>query len=362
LYARVLFLQGRHGQIILIGCDLMGVTDNLCQAVFEKVKRKLPISRRDLIVFATHTNSGVGGLSNRFAMELVGGHFRRKLFADTTDKIAAAILEAAGHTQPAQIAFGSSEVADLNRNRAWPDAPVDREVKVMRVTNAENKPIAWLVNFSAHPTIFGANREFTADFPGYLAHELEQDGAVCLFANGAAGDLNIQKHDDASREARSQRVGKTLAGKVHEIAPTLHGTDAPLIETRRVEVEFPPVQIRLGQNPNCTLPSWLGGCFFPRKAPIELVRIDHELLLAAPVEFCAAVGLDLKQAASRFGYDLFIIGYANDYIGYVVPEKYYATKAYEARTSFYGPKLDGYLKEVIVKMMETMPKQNPRPE
>ena len=43
------------------------------------------------MIFATHTHSGVGGLSDRFVMQLVGGRFRPKLFAETTDKIAAVI-------------------------------------------------------------------------------------------------------------------------------------------------------------------------------------------------------------------------------------------------------------------------------
>ena len=34
--------------------------------------------------------------------------------------------------------------------------------------------------------------------------------------------------------------------------------------------------------------------------------------------------------------------------------KFYASDEYEARTSFYGPKLDSYLLEVSSKLMESM--------
>jgi hypothetical protein len=240
---------------------------------------------------------------------------------------------------------------DLNKNRAWTNAPVDRELKVLYVTDADARPLAWLVNYAAHPTIFGVNREFSADFPGYLAGELERGGGVCLFANGAAGDLDIAKQADASKQARAERAGKALAAKTFEMARAQPAKNQASITRLRAEVQLPPVRIRLGDKPGWALPAWLGNCLFPRRATLELVRIDRELLLTAPVEFCAGIGLQLKQAASQLGYDLFIIGYANDYLGYVVPENYYSSDAYEARTSFYGPRLDSYLSEIILKMM-----------
>jgi hypothetical protein len=333
----------------------MAVTDNLTEAVFQKVRSRMPLSRRELVIFATHTHSGAGGLSNRLAMQFVGGRFRPKLFEETTNRIADAIIEAATHTAPVQIEFGSGEVADLNQNRAWADGAIDRQEKVLRVSDAEAKAKAWLINFAAHPTVLGVNWEFSADYPGYLARDLERDGSVCLFANGAAGDLNIRKREDASREARAERAGRTLASKAIELTRS-SASDSVVIDSRYITILLPPVRIRTCPHSDCALPSWFGNCLFPRSVPIQVARIDRALLLAVPVEFCAEIGLELKQAASKLGYDLFIIGYANDYIGYVVPERYYATRAYESRTSFYGPRLDSYLKEVCIKMMESMPR------
>jgi len=349
LFARVLVLKNDHAQLVLVSCDLMGVTRNLTDAVFEKAGRKVPLARSEFVMLATHTHSGAGGLSDRFAMQFVGGRFRPSLFAETTDRIAEAVVRASRDTQPAQISFGSGETTDLNKNRSRCGGPVDREVKVLRVTNGDGRPIAWLVNFAAHPTIFGANWEFTADFPGYLCRELEQDGAVALFANGAAGDLNIQGRNDPSKEAKAERAGSTLAQRGAEIASKLLRKDVVEMETRYVEALLPPVRIRLD---GAAIPVWLGNCLFPRTLPVHLARIDHTLFVTVPFELNAEIGLAWKQEAAKRGHDLFVLGYANDYAGYVVPERNYATTCYEARTSFYGPQLDGYLTEVFVKMME----------
>lgn len=356
LYARALVLKNSDAQLVLVSCDLMGVTAELYDAILAKANKRLPLARREFILFATHTHSGAGGLSNRFAMQIIGGRFRPKLFAEVTDRIADAIIEAVSQARPARIAFGRGEVEGVNRNRAKREAPVDREVSAVRVTATDGKPLAWLVNFAAHPTVFGANWEFTADYPGYVARELEKDGAVALFANGAAGNLNIGKQNDPSREARAERAGKAIAAKASETMDGKSSGEKVLLCSRLVDAELPPVRIRMGKNPDCALPGWWGSTLLPRRAPIHVVRIGEVLFLAYPFELSSEIGLELKQTAARLGHELFLIGYANDYLGYVLPERHYPTGAYEARTSFYGPKLDGYLEEIFVKMMEFSPR------
>jgi Neutral/alkaline non-lysosomal ceramidase, N-terminal len=356
LYARVLVLKNDTTRLILVGCDLMAVTENLYEAIFAKVHAKTPIRRSELILFATHTHSGAGGLSNRFVMELVGGKFRHSFFNKTTDKITSAIIESLQDTQPALFGIGSTTIDDLNKNRAWEKGAVDRELGVLRVTTKDGQPLAWLVNFAAHPTTLGVNWEFSGDFPGELAREAEKHGSVMLFANGAAGDLKIQRLDDESKESTSERAGSLLAAKVKDLSPKLSGTETAQLNTERIEMILPPVRIRVGSNPHVAIPSFIGTCFFPRRVPVEVARVNHALLLAVPAELCAETGLEFKETASKLGYQLFVIGYANDYVGYVVPERYYTTKEYEARTSFYGPKLDPYMREVVTKMIRDISK------
>jgi hypothetical protein len=351
LYARVLVVKNSQRQLVLVSCDLMGVTENFTMAILKKAKRQMPLRRRDLIVFATHTHSGAGGLSDRFALQFVGGRFRPRLFEETTDKIAAAIVRAAQHAQPVRVAFARGETENLNKNRAERDRPVDRELGVMRVSGSDGKAVAWFVNFAAHPTVLGMNWEFSADYPGCIARQLERDGAVALFANGAAGDLNIQGQRNLSREAKAERVGTTLAHAAIGLISGASSEELAILDVRRVEVELPPVRIRAGR---CTIPSWIGDCVFPRHAPVQLARVGRALLLAVPLEVNAEVGLAWKREAAKRGYELFLIGYANDYIGYIVPEKTYRTDDYEARTSFYGAQFDSYLTEVVVRMMEMM--------
>lgn len=354
LHARVLVLRTHTSRLVIVSCDLMGVTGNLYEAILARVRRSQPLDRREFILLATHTHSGAGGLSDRFVMQFVGGRFRPKLFRDTTDRIAAAILDALQRTQPAMLSFARGDVEGVNRNRAKRDAPVDRELATLRVTTDGSEPLAWLVNFAAHPTVFGANWEFTADYPGHLAGKLEEDGSVALFANGDAGNLNIQGQGVKDRAKKAERAGHKLAARSIELVDGAPFLGEVRFTARQVPVEFPPVRVRVGKNPHCALPACWGNTLFPRRATFHVARIEDQLLLAVPFELSTEVGLALKESASKLGCELFILGYANDYLGYVLPERFYETDEYEARTSFYGPKLDSYLLDVSTQMMESL--------
>ena len=122
---------------------------------------------------------------------------------------------------------------------------------------------------------------------------------------------------------------------------------------RRIEIEMPPSRLRVGR---AAVPSWLGDGVFPRRLPIQVARLNQTLLLAVPFELNVEIGLAWKAEAAKRGYDLILVGYANEYAGYVVPEATYATEKYEARTSFYGAQLVNYLTEVVVKLMESFEK------
>jgi neutral ceramidase len=143
------------------------------------------------------------------------------------DKLVGAVLDAAENLQPAQLGIGAAEVP-LNRNRhsKRPDKLVDRELLVVRVDTAvetaHGKCLAHLVNFAAHPTMLDAKlREFSADYPGAMARHVEKEaGGVCLFLQGAAGDLSANPGKASGPDA----FGLELAGKVLELSHVVRTT------------------------------------------------------------------------------------------------------------------------------------------
>ena len=68
----------------------------------------------------------------------------------------------------------------------------------------------------------------------------------------------------------------------------------------------------------------------------------------------AEIGLEIKRYAEERGLQAMIIGFANDYIGYVIPSEVYETDAYEARMSFNGPHMGKYLKEISFGLIRSL--------
>jgi hypothetical protein len=71
------------------------------------------------------------------------------------------------------------------------------------------------------------------------------------------------------------------------------------------------------------------------------------VLIGVPCDLSAAIGVGWKAEAKRLGRRAVILGFTNDYVGYVIPTEYYETGHYEARMSFNGPFMDRYFTAVV---------------
>jgi hypothetical protein len=84
------------------------------------------------------------------------------------------------------------------------------------------------------------------------------------------------------------------------------------------------------------------------------VRVADQVLLGVPADLSSEIGRRIKAYALGQGLRVFIIGFANDYVGYVIPRERYDTDEYEARMSFNGPHMGQYLQEVAFQMIDAL--------
>ena len=119
-------------------------------------------------------------------------------------------LEAASQQMfPARLSAGFGDIylahnrrrvgADGKVTMLWRNAeraatsPIDPSLGVIRVDDQSGKPRVLVVNYACHAVVLGPdNRSISAEYPGYLARRLERElpGALCLFVQGGAGDIN----------------------------------------------------------------------------------------------------------------------------------------------------------------------------
>jgi hypothetical protein len=322
-------------------------------------------------------------------------------------RIAGAAWEARGRLRPARVAAGSgaSEIV-VNRRLRLPTGRVvagrnwagfaDREVKVVRIDDADERPLAVLVHFGCHPTIMGPpNRLLTPDYPGIVRQVVEAaTGARCLFLQGAAGNTHAVV-DYVGDPAVYHRLGAILGHEAAKVALSLATvprrerlvevleSGAPLgiyadeptgepdgtvrVATWPVSLgvrEYPPAAAaaaearrtatRLAEirahGPHAELQAAVGvarraGMFADKaaqyagrsEAAAELhgLRIGPVALVGFPGEPFSEIGARVK-AGSPFAHTLFS-GYTNDYLGYVPVAEAYPEGGYEVETSPFLP-------------------------
>ena len=130
---------------------------------------------------------------------------------------------------PAEISAASGQIAlGFNRRKVtngiakmwWrnaeklPSHPVDPTVNVVRISDAQGKVRGVLVNYACHPSVLGpANLEYSADYPGALKRYVESQlpGALCLFVQGGAGDINPYRDKEPGQASAFDAVDRSAA-------------------------------------------------------------------------------------------------------------------------------------------------------
>jgi hypothetical protein len=358
LYTRALALSDGSQTVVILANDLLAITDDLYKAVYKKVNREISLQPDALMISGSHTHSGPGALAKRFWEGFAAGSFEPEFFEETTRRMAQAALAAYQNMRPARLGGGSIAVPELIRNRMVPDGPTDPALSFLVLKTLDPMMTFYLVNYSAHPTVLkDDNYQVSGDFPGALSRRLEEDtGVIALYTAGAVADMTANPSPGGDDFEKAEKMGRILADKVLEASQAVIYQDHARIGAVLTVVHLPPTQIKLGVDRRLASP--FGNLFFDRESMVQAILIEDYFLLGVPCDLSAEIGLEIKQQARSYQLNALIIGFANDYMGYIIPNRYYETNAYESRMSFNGPYMDLYLKEVSFELMKKLIESN----
>lgn len=357
IYARALAVSQGDQNIVFLGLDLCLVDQKLRTRIHEKLSLKHDLAASHLIVFATHTHSGSGAIGKRFWQKFIMGKFSDEVFETLTDRSAEAAVLAIDQLEPVTAEIGQINIDDLIENRMIPKLKYPQELKVIRLLNNDSKVISHLFSMAAHPTLHPAkDLVFSADYPGLLmsAYDENYPSSVSLFINGAAGDLRPHTPPHEDKLQRMYLYGDALIQRAEQI----QYTSINLAGDWRIyhsTVKLPRVKVRAGR---FTIPPLIGNRFFPRKVLFQGIRLGPIAFTTIPGELSSELGFEIKNRIKSAGLIPFIVGYANDYVGYIIPRRYYADREqYEARVTFYGEKFDLFIqrqsKEILENLLST---------
>jgi hypothetical protein len=212
LYADALVLQAGEGKLAIVGLDLgRAPAERSLHSIRKRILEKAGI--KDSFIAGSHTHHGPvlelsdepGKGKGRFDAAL-------RYYQQMEDAIVEAVLEANARLAPATLATGSIQLQGFNRNRhtKLEPKPSDRELAVMRFDDAAGKPVAILVNFTAHPTMIPSSTlQFSADYVGAMKDVIRKEtGAAAIFMQGASGDQSVNPGPHKGHQAFGQALGR----------------------------------------------------------------------------------------------------------------------------------------------------------
>ncbi|MCE7983680.1 MAG: hypothetical protein DYG89_21100 [Caldilinea sp. CFX5] len=385
LFARAVALDDGATQVILLAVDAIGYSNdllgpgrNFTAEVRQRIHAATGVPAAHIMLATSHAHSTPETVNLRRLLDTPAA---APWLEVVLDQLASAAIIAFHQRQPCRVKAGTGQVVGLSRNRrlvgkegrilAGPEATLagvevkpgalDPEVGVILLERIDNGACTLLTNFACHPVTVQVQPLVSADFPGPAMHLVEKSIPGCvnsLFFQGACGNINpIRNTTDF---ADVERYGLMLGGEVIKVAMRLSAPDypvsAPLLAVQSATVmlaarELPPREP--AQQAYAEAGAKLAAATSdderklwrarqriaeetlilidrgddPIPAEVQVVRIGDIVLVALPGEPFAELGLAIK-ARSVAGHT-FVVGYANDWIGYLTPPQAWTEGGYE---------------------------------
>ena len=196
LQANALVLRQGDTAAVVLNLTVCIVDDTEVEEIRRRVAERLEVTPAHITVSSTQTHSApctqkVWGWCDKDA-----DYIRQRV-----DGAVEAAVEAGQNVRPLRVGIGKgpSEVG-VNRRAIREDHSValgvnpwgvyDPEMTVLRFV-ADDGPLATLIHYGAHPTVFGStNLAVSRDWPGVMTDRVESlTEAPAFFINGAVGDI-----------------------------------------------------------------------------------------------------------------------------------------------------------------------------
>jgi len=368
LYAKALVLGDGRSTIAIVSADLLWVPLQITAEVRKMVKDKTGIPERNILICATHTHFGPKIFAKtKIGPDVPDNKVDKSYVQTLTKKMADTVFLAYKKMQEVKIGAVKGRIPEIvyNRRPKSPDGsvkmaftlspevtatrkivrgpegsvkmtftlppeepklifgPIDPEVCVLRVEDADGKIVGSVVNFACHAVSGSTYSDWfysiSADFPGQTTRIVEQvEGGICLFISGAAGDIVPIKR---GKNARCQ-IGKAVAAEALRRLQFVPGSNDVSLKAMRKEVKFP---LKQTLSPDRIIDA--NDSAERLSTEIQVLKLGEIYILGLPGEILVEVGLEIKKKAGLE--NLFVVSLSNDAIGYVCHSEAYEEEGYE---------------------------------
>lgn len=352
LYVRVVVFSDGYQQIAFVSYDLMMVHP----AVVEAVHQKLDASLVDHVYFtAVHTHHGYGEWATGLAGKVIAGGYDSDIVDMLADKTQQAIGEAMATMEPIAIGYEEYALPSLLGNRLVSGGTTDSLLRVVALRKKSGE-VGLICTFAAHATYISSKaKDLSADYPGAFVKQLEADTKInfAMFAAGAVGSHSPVKSRKFSYDTLvhyAAQLARPVLTEKDNIAFSF--THTLLFLSLPVTLGQPQLKI---SEQWCVRP-WVFNAFFNSIDPlITLLQVGDVVFVGYPGDFSGMLYPDIHVPD---GLHVVATSFNGNYIGYIIPDRYYDQEDPEAREmNWFGPFTGSYFVDMTNRLLRLLDTQ-----
>jgi len=360
LWAKAIALEDASGKkALMITMDLVGIPKAISDHVRDQIKTKYGLGREQIILSTSHTHSGPvldNALTDIYPLDAEQTEKIRnysllletkliKLAGDAFKKMETVGMYSESGVTRFQVNRRNNPAATLSRVTDL-NGPNDYAVPVIKLINSKGALKAVIFSYACHPVVLDGY-QFSGDYVGFAQLELEKShpGTQAMFFQGAGADQNPLPRGSV---AFAKQYGRELAAAVERV---LEDNMKPL--DPKLSMAYSEAELLLTALPSDAELSkmatesnvpyykrWAGRMLENKKRgesapknypyPVQAWNLGGQPLIALGGELVVEYGIRIRQL---FGINAFVMGYANDVMGYIPSATILREGGYEGATS-----------------------------
>jgi neutral ceramidase len=347
VFVKAVALQGNDNLLVFVTAGLLIMPPNVIDSVTLILSGE-GISRDRLFFSATHSHSGPGGWGPGFIASQFAGEFNPSIEKWLIHQIVTAVKTAIADLKPARLGTGSFSAGEHTRNRLVGNLGTTNDDFNFIVVEQLNHQRAVIGSFAAHSTTLGAgNMEVSGDYPGFWERKTEQAiGGMALFFAGSMGSQSPTGKGEAFD--RSRQIGESLADSLIKYYPQILMKDSLYLSSLSLKVDLPGYRMRITQKIGLSENISSRLMPYPGNVYLQAARIGNLVWITTPADFSGEYALEIKNSLAAHGYDSMVTGFNGNYVGYIIPGRYFYLDEYEPKTmGWFGPTMGDYTMHLI---------------
>ena len=370
LFAKAAYIEGASGAVAIVCVDMIGDAVGFGNAARSRIAQSLGLPEQCVMVACAHahTTPDTAGLSGfdpdpEWLAVLSAGivqavaEARERAGPVTLHTAAAGLTGVTSNRRSAAFErYQANSKGRLSADEQAQATGLDTELRMLWAEDGNGRVRGALVNFACHPVAAQTQPLLSADIPGRAMAELEArlgGDAVCLFLNGAVGDVNPDCESSFEGVAAVARpiaeaalglVGSSdaqtlnvdiLAGRAQKL--TLPRRPTRSVAEIEAEIAGCECETSAGSQKVVLLRDEMAVARSPAQVEgeVQVLHIGDLAVAGVPGELLSSLGLDIKRANRER--PTMVVSYANGYLGYICPEIAFKIGGYEPGVGRWSP-------------------------